>query len=100
MRFFILVLLFIQCNLLIAQNNSVKEIIYRMLNANKNLRTAKFEMYTEERLLNGKFAINDRLVKYTEKPRMAYLYVLSPQKGSEILWLRDSKDSRMLINPA
>lgn len=99
MKRIILLLFFIYSATAKAQNSGVKEIVRRMFTANENLKSAKFTMYSEERLINGKFMITERFVKIKTKPKQIYFYSVKPNPGSEILWKSGWQDNKMLISP-
>jgi hypothetical protein len=82
------------------QELPVKKVIDRMLSAAQSLRTARFTLYTEERLRNGKYAITERLVKFRAHPRRIYFYSVKPDPGMEVLWKAGWNDEKMLIHPS
>jgi hypothetical protein len=61
-----------------------------------NLHTARFTIYCEERLRDGKMLVSERLVKLNVKPLQVYFYSIRPDPGMELLWTSGEK---MLINP-
>ena len=82
-----------------AQTNPKKEIISRMLNANVALRTAKFTMHTEERLISGKFEIKDMRIKFQHNPVKVYLFAVKPDFGTQIIWKKGWNDDKMYVSP-
>src|SRR6185295_13795849 len=83
----------------LAQSQPAKILLQRMLTACDALKSAKFILYSTERMESDKFAESKMLVKIQTKPVKIYLYTLSPHPGAEGLWLSGQKDQRALINP-
>jgi outer membrane lipoprotein-sorting protein len=87
-------------HLSLGQVNSIKEIVQRMNKANASLQSAKFTIYGEERLKNGKMMITERLVKLKVKPKQVYFYSVQPDPGMEVIWRDGVDENKMLISPA
>ena len=81
------------------QADEKMELINRMLKANEHLVTAKFTLFTEERLIDGKFFKTERLTKLHAKPKKIYFYSITPNPGTEILWKEGWMDEKMLVSP-
>ena len=97
-RFLFLPLLF--CSFLFYNpSNPVKEVIQRMLKANDILRSAKFTIYTEERMKDGKVIITNRFVKMQSRPKQIYFYSVKPNSGMEIIWREGWNNNKMLVSP-
>ena len=79
--------------------NSVNVIIQRMLKSSEVLRSAKFTLYTEERMKNGKFVVTNRFVKIHTKPKEIYFYSVKPNPGTEIIWKEGWNNNKMMISP-
>ena len=71
-----------------------------MNSANESLRTARFTIYGEERLRDGKILVTERLVKLNVRPKKVYFYSVTPDPGMEVLWTENSADGKMLIKPS
>ena len=99
MKYILVILLSFNSYLSFAQTNPVKDIIQRMLNANEMLRSAKFTLYTEERMKNGKFVITNRFVKMQTRPKQIYFYSVKPNPGTEIIWKEGWNENKMLVSP-
>ena len=86
-------------HLSLSQPNSVNVIIQRMLKSSEVLRSAKFSLYTEERMKNGKFVVTNRFVKILTKPKEIYFYSVKPNPGTEIIWKEGWNNNKMMISP-
>jgi outer membrane lipoprotein-sorting protein len=70
-----------------------------MLAGNEKVKTAKFTFYSEERFFNGKFEKKEMLIKLQSKPKKVYMYSVTPDAGTEIIWKEGWNDNKMLIGP-
>jgi hypothetical protein len=100
MKRFILVYLFFHSIFVYPQSSATKEVINRMIKANENLRTAKFTIHTEERLIDGKFEIKEGLVKFQRKPEQINFVAIQPNAGTKIIWKEGWNDNKMHVSPA
>ena len=99
MKYLFTFFLLIAFQLSFSQANSVKVIIQRMLRSSEGLKSAKFTLYTEERMKNGKFAGTERFVKMITKPKEIYFYSVKPNPGTEIIWKEGWNTNKMMVSP-
>ena len=70
-----------------------------MLAACDRLKTASFNLVTEERLKNGKWNRSEILIKLQRKPKNIYIYCINPNPGAECLWREGEMNNQLLVNP-
>lgn len=99
MKYLFTFFLLITFHLSFSQTSSVKVIIQRMLKSCESLKSAKFTLYTEERIKNGKFLETNRFVKILAKPKEIYFYSVKPNPGTEIIWKEGWNDNKMMVSP-
>jgi hypothetical protein len=99
MKNFILFFLLFPAVNVYSQSSSITEIIRRMNKANSAVHTAKFTMFGEERLRNGKLMVSERLVKLRLNPKQVYFYSVMPNPGMEVLWKQGWQENKMMISP-
>lgn len=75
-----------------------KEIINRMLAATQQVQTLKFKLKKAERVGETVFT-GEQDVKYAHEPRKTYAYLHSPSKGTEVLWIADANNGKVLVKP-
>lgn len=92
--------LFFLCktSLVISQVNAAADIIPRMLSAAEHVRTLTFKLKKAERV-NGKMVTGEQDVKYQHAPRKTYAYLHSPSKGTEVLWIAEANNGKVLVKP-
>jgi outer membrane lipoprotein-sorting protein len=98
MRRFILIFLILYYSIAFSQTNALKTIVANMNNASEKLQTAKFNIYGEERMRDGKMFISERLVKLNVKPQKVYFYSVRPDPGMEVLY-KNAPGEKMVVNP-
>jgi outer membrane lipoprotein-sorting protein len=94
----LLLLFLIQSCLAFAQATSSKEIIDRMLTATSQIKTLKFKFTKIERV-GGKMLTGEQDIKYQHSPRKTYAYLHEPGKGTEVLWVENENNGKMLVKP-
>ena len=99
MKYLFIFFLLITFHLSFSQTSSVKVIIQRMLKSSEVLGTAKFTLYTEERMKTDKFVRTERFVKILAKPKEIYFYSVNPNPGTEILWKEGWNNNKMMVSP-
>src|SRR5262249_25624587 len=83
-----------------AQDDNVKDEIYKMLAACDNLKSASFNLLSIERLKDGTFKESEILVKLQRDPKKnVYVYCVNPNPGAECLWRAGELNNLLLINP-
>lgn len=97
-KMFFIILLLGQVNVLHAQVLSSREIIDRMLTATKEVQTLKFKFKKIERI-EGRMLTGEQDVKYLHTPRKTYAYLHSPSKGTEVLWIENENNGKVLVKP-
>ncbi len=80
------------------QQPSSKEIINQMLVAARQVQTLKFKLKKVERV-GGTVFTGEQDVKYSHEPRKTYAYLHSPSKGTEVLWVADANNGKVLVKP-
>lgn len=83
----------------LCQDLAVKRVFENMLSAASSIQTAKFILYTEERLLNGQFAVAERIVKVQSNPLNIYFFEVKPEAGMEVLRKEGWNENKMMISP-
>ena len=83
-------------NVVSGQESAVRDILQRMSKAGSSVQTARFTIYGEERLRNGKMFVSERIVKLNVNPHKVYFYSITPDPTMEVLWRQGQK---MTVNP-
>lgn len=83
----------------LGQDLTVKRVFEKMLSAASSVQTAKFILFTEERLLNGKYTLAERIVKIQSKPLNIYFFAVKPDPGMEVLRKEGWNENKMMISP-
>jgi outer membrane lipoprotein-sorting protein len=96
---YILLLFFIFISTILSAQNPVKVLVEKMLKANEQLHSSKFTLYTEERMIDGKIMVTERLVKMKTRPKKIYFYSITPNPGTEILWSEGWNEDKMMVSP-
>jgi hypothetical protein len=69
-----------------------------MLTATEEVKTLKFKFKKIERV-GGKMVTGEQDVKYQQAPRKTYAYLHSPSKGTEVLWVENENNGKVLVKP-
>ncbi len=77
----------------------IGQILQKMYSAEDRLQSAKFTLHSEERLRNGKFAVQEMMIKLKEHPKQIYFYAIKPNPGTEIIWRQGWNKEKMMISP-
>lgn len=64
-----------------------------------NIKTLKFRLVKNERMMNGKMAPGDQEVKMQVAPFKCYLKIAQPNAGAEVLYVKGTNDNNALVNP-
>jgi hypothetical protein len=80
------------------QQPSSKEIINQMLVAARQVQTLKFKLKKAERV-GGTMLTGEQDVKYAHEPRKTYAYLHSPSKGTQVLWIANANNGKVLVKP-
>lgn len=91
-------IIFCKATLAISQNNSARDIIPRMLSATGQINSLTFKLKKAERV-KGKMITGEQDVKYHHSPRKTYAYLHSPSKGTEVLWIANANNGKVLVKP-
>ena len=83
----------------LCQDLAVKRVFENMLSAASSIQNTKFILFTEERLLNGKYALAERIVKVQSTPLQIYFFAVKPDAGMEVLRKVGWNENKMLIHP-
>lgn len=75
------------------------EIFEKMMTAISNIRTLKFRLVKDERMIGGKMAPGDQTVKMQVAPFKCYLKIAVPNKGAEVLYVHGTNNNNALVNP-
>lgn len=100
MRIFILfILVYLNTSFTFVGENIVPaEIIPQMLDEIKGIKTMKYTLKNTERI-NGKLLSGIQNIKYKATPRKCYLYLKSPNEGSEVLFVEGQNNNQAIYNP-
>lgn len=98
-KFFFLSIVFLLCNSAFSQTVKSRQILEKMLNACETIKTGKFTLKSFERLTNGKMSESVMLVKYEAEPKKVYLYCVTPNAGTEVLYRYGWINDKLYINP-
>jgi outer membrane lipoprotein-sorting protein len=77
---------------------SEREILGKMLHAMDHVKTARYFLEKEERV-DGKMIRSATHVKLHTHPMKAYLYMVHPDQGAELLYVEGKNSNNALINP-
>ena len=83
-----------------SQTGKPKEILEKMLNACETIKTGKFTLKSFERLTKGEMSESLMLVKYEAEPKKVYLYLVTPNAGTEVLYRHGWINDKLYINPS
>lgn len=75
------------------------ELVAQMLKAGKEVQTAKFSLYKQERI-NGKLSAEKSVVKLQQKPYKVYLKYETPNPGMEVLFVAGQNNEQAYIRPS
>jgi hypothetical protein len=64
-----------------------------------SLKTLQFTLESKERLMKGKFHIENSSFKINESPFKVYIYQHSPKEGLQCLFVSDKNNDKVRINP-
>jgi outer membrane lipoprotein-sorting protein len=83
---------------ILAQKQDVRKLMENMLKSVDEVKGIKYNFKYYERTKSGT-RIGDNEVKVSEDPLKAYIYVNSPQKGAEVLYLSNESKDKVLVKP-
>jgi hypothetical protein len=98
MKIVCVLLLLWKSTVALSQVLPARGIVYQMLSATEQINTLTFKLKKGERV-NGKMVTGEQDVKYMHSPRKTYAYLHSPSKGTEVLWLADANNGKVLVKP-
>ena len=100
MRFIILLVLFnVNISSKFAQNGiTTPDIIPKMLSSIESAKTLKYTLKNSERI-DGKILSGIQDVKFNASPKKCYLYMMSPSKGAEVLFVEGQNDNKAMYDP-
>ena len=75
------------------------ELFDKMMTSISNVRTLKFRLIKNERMIGGKMAPGDQQVKMQVNPFKCYLKIAKPNEGAEVLFIKGTNDNNALVNP-
>lgn len=78
---------------------SASQLVAQMLAAGKQVQTAKFTLYKQERIA-GKLNTEKSNVKLQQKPLKVYLKYETPNAGMEVLYVQGQNQNQAYIRPA
>lgn len=70
-----------------------------MLLATTQIKTLKYKLKKIERV-NGEFRTGEQDIKFLQSPRKSYAYLHNPNKGTQVLWIADENQGKVLIRPS
>jgi outer membrane lipoprotein-sorting protein len=98
MKLLLVVVLLLKSSFTFPQPVSSKDIITRMLSATDQIETLRFKFKKIERV-NGKMQTGEQDIKYLHSPRKTYAYLHSPSKGTQVLWIANANNGKVLVKP-
>ena len=78
---------------------TASQLVAQMLTAGKQVQTAKFSLYKQERI-DGKLTSERSVVKLQQKPLKVYLKYETPNPGMEVLFVQGQNENQALIRPS
>jgi outer membrane lipoprotein-sorting protein len=75
------------------------ELFDKMMASIANVKTLKFRLVKNERMMNGKMAPGDQQVKMQVNPFKCYLKIAKPNEGAEVLYVKGTNNNNALVNP-
>jgi LysM repeat protein len=75
------------------------ELFDKMMASIANVKTMKFRLVKNERMISGKMAPGDQQVKMQVNPFKCYLKIAVPNEGAEVLFIKGTNDNNALVNP-
>lgn len=75
------------------------ELFDKMMASIANVKTLKFRLIKNERMIGGKMAPGDQTVKMNVKPFKCYLKIAKPNEGAEVLYVEGTNDNDAVVNP-
>jgi len=78
---------------------NASQLVTQMLAAGKQVQTAKFSLYKQERI-NGKLTSERSIVKLQQKPFKVYLKYETPNPGMEVLFVQGQNENQAYIRPS
>lgn len=99
MRFILILFLCLSFISSTGQVSQIKSILQKMYDAQEDLQSARFTLYSSERLKDGKIFHSERLVKLRERPKRIYFYSIKPDPGTQVFWRNGWNENKMYIKP-
>ena len=96
---FTLLIFFIFSLNVFSQDNQVKSVVKRMLDACDAVKSAKFVLKSMEKGKDSRIQNSEMIIKLQTKPLKIYLYMITPHAGAECLWKNGEAPNRVLVNP-
>ncbi len=75
------------------------ELFDKMMVSITSLKTLKFRLIKNERMMDGKMAPGDQIVKMNVTPFKCYLKIAKPNEGAEVLYVKGTNSENALVNP-
>ncbi len=75
------------------------ELFDKMMASIANVKTLRFRLVKNERMISGKMAPGDQQVKMNVNPFKCYLKIAVPNEGAEVLFIKGTNDNNALVNP-
>lgn len=75
-----------------------EKALQEMLISVNSVQTLRYKLKKTERV-KGVNIVGEQIVKYANKPRQVYTYILSPNKGVEVLWREGKNNNHAYVNP-
>lgn len=75
------------------------ELFDKMMTSIATVKTLKFRLVKNERMMNGKMAPGDQQVKMQVNPFKCYLKIAKPNEGAEVLYVKGTNNNNALVNP-
>src|SRR5688572_26084141 len=99
MRYFLLPVLIFAAAVSSAQPGmSARELFQSMMSGMDKVKTCSYVLNMDERVF-GKMAHGELIAKVNTKPFKAYVYSINPNPGAEALYVENSNNGKVLINP-
>ena len=78
---------------------TASQLVNQMLAAGKQVQTAKFQLYKQERIA-GELSTEKSNVKLQQKPLKVYLKYETPNPGMEVLFVQGQNENHAFIRPS
>ena len=85
MRFYLIFILFLNPQFLFSQ--SILSYLEAMIDSISKIKTLEYDFYSKE-LIGNKLYLTNSKVKFQKEPFSLYNYIVSPNKGVELLYTK------------